>query len=167
MSLSRPLRSALFAAAISMAAVLGACSFQPVYSGRLADAAQMPLAYASPNSRLEQIIYQELAFRLGKTDLPSAPLVSVTAIPSTQASFLSVTANPSAPHEATVTASVVITPRDGAGSQTTTITRTAKAQYTRSGQVLADSTAETEALERAAKAVAESLRLAILAALSR
>lgn len=167
MSLSRPLRAALFAAALSAVAVLGACSFQPVYSGRLAETAHMPLAYAPPNSRLEQIIYQELAFRLGKSEQPTAPLVAVNVAASAKTPYLSVTVNPNKPYEATVTATLTITPRDGIGSKPVTLTRTAAAQYTASGQVLADAAAETEAQERAAKSVAESLRLAVLAALSR
>lgn len=167
MSLSRPLRTVLIAAALSASAVLGACTFQPVYSGRLAQTAQMPLAYAAPNSRLEQIIYTELAFRLGRTSLDSAPLLAVSAVPSIKAPYLSVTANPNTPHEAIVTATLTITPRDGGGERPITLTRTATAQFTRSGQALADSAAEIEAQERAAKAVAESLRLAVLAALSR
>lgn len=167
MSLSRPLRTALTALALSSAVALGACSFQPVYSGRLAETAQMPLAYAAPAGRLEQIVYAELALRFGRTTAPTSPLAAVSLSTSTRTPYLSVTANPNTPYETTVTATLTVTPRDGAGGRPVTVTRTATAQFTRSGQVLADTAAETEAQERAAKAVAESLRLAVLAALAR
>ena len=47
------------------------------------------------------------------------------------------------------------------------ISRSATAQYTTNSQVLANVSAATEASERAARAAAESLRLAQLATLSR
>src|SRR5215217_3070691 len=112
-SLSRLKPIALVAALIFGAAVLGACSFQPVYSGRLADSPRLDLAYASPNSRLDQIIYQDLAFRLGETEGETAPLVTVSVSNGTTEPFLSATANPNKPREATVTAVLTITPRDG------------------------------------------------------
>lgn len=167
MSLSRLKPAALFAALFIGAAALGACSFQPVYSGRLAESPRLDLAYASPNSRLEQIIYQDLSFRLGETDSETAPLVAVSVSNGTTEPFLSATPNPNKPREATVTAVLTITPRDGIDTKPISITRTARAQYTNSGQVQADQAAAIEAQERAARSVAESLRLAVLAALGR
>ena len=67
----------------------------------------------------------------------------------------------------TVTATLTITRRDGSTVAPVVLTRTATAQYTTNSQVLASTTAVNEASERAAKAAAESLRLAILASLSR
>ena len=80
---------------------------------------------------------------------------------------LSRTDNPNKPMEASVTATLTIAPRDGSGAAVQTYTRRATANYTRNDQVLAERTAQEEALERAAKATAESLRLAILAGASR
>lgn len=166
MSSSRLKRLALIVPLALAVAGLGACSFQPVYSGRLAENPQLQLAYAAPKTRLEQIVYQELSFRLGESTASTAPLVSANVSSSATEPYLSKTLNPNIPREMTVTATVTITPRDGIDTKPITITRTAKAQHTRSGQVLADEAAMIEAQERAARSVAESLRLAILAALA-
>ncbi|MBN9334374.1 LPS assembly lipoprotein LptE [Devosia sp.] len=164
---SRLKRLALIVPLALVSAGLGACSFQPVYSGRLAENPQLQLAYAEPTTRLEQIVYQELSFRLGKTTSPTAPLITAKVSTSAAEPYLSATANPNKPREMTVTATLTITPRDGVDTKPITITRTAKAQHTRSGQVLADEAAMIEAQERAARSVAESLRLAVLAALAK
>jgi hypothetical protein len=78
---------------------------------------------------------------------------------------MSATTNPNKPHRATVTAVLNIPASEGA--EALSFTRRASADYTTSGQVLADQAAATDAAERAARAAAESLRLALLAALSR
>lgn len=167
MSLSKLKPLALIVSLALVSASLAACSFQPVYSGKLAENPQLHLAYAEPATRLDQIVYQELAFRLGKTTSPKAPLVSVVVSASSGSPYLSVTANPNAPYEATATATLTVTPRDGVDEKAITITRTAKAQFTQTSQVLTNQAAITEAQERATRAVAESLRLALLAALGR
>lgn len=167
MSLSRPFRVALIALSLAGGVALSACSFQPVHSGRLAEAPAMQLAYAAPNTRLEQLVYQELSFRLGKTDNTTAPLVSVVVRPEVSTSFLSQTAAPDKLHEAKLTGVLTLTYRDTSGRAPLRITRTATAQFERNGQVLAESSAQIEAQERAAKSLAESLRLALLAAYSR
>ena len=168
MSLSKPWRRILFAGfALAMATALGACSFTPVYSGTLASQPMLDLAYAKPASRLEQVIYQQLALRFGSSDAATAPLATVSAGSSAATVGLSVTANPNKLSRMTVTATLTITPRDGSATAPITFTRVASADYTTSGQVLADTAAAEEAAERAAKAAAESLRLAVLASLSR
>lgn len=167
MSLSRLKGLALIVPLALASAGLGACSFQPVYSGRLAENPQLQLAYAEPKTRLEQIVYSELSFRLGKTTSPTAPLVTASVSAGGTEPYLSDTKNPNKPREMTVTATLTITPRDGVDTKPITITRVAKAQHTRSGQVLADEAAMIEAEERAARSVAESLRLAVLAALAK
>jgi hypothetical protein len=169
MSWSRRTRHTVFAAIlVSSGAVLGACSFSPVYSGTLASQPMLNLAYAKPQSRLEQVIYQDLALRLGSSDAPTAPLATVSATASAGGlGFLTATDNPSKPYRVTVTATLTITQRDGREAPPLVITRRATAEYTTNSQVLADTAAANEANERAGKAVAESLRLAVLAALSR
>ena len=168
MSLSRTLRrAALYGMMLGSALALGGCSFSPVYRGTLAAQPSFALAYAKPNSRLEQIVYQELALRLGSSESQSAPLATVAVIPMFSDTMLSQTANPNKPAEVTVSATLTITPRDGSGAVARTYTRRATASYTRNDQVLADRTAQDEAMERAAKAAAESLRLAVLAGHSR
>lgn len=166
MSLFRPMRIALIALSLAGGVALSACSFQPVHSGRLAEAAQMQLAYSSPNTRLEQIVYQELSFRLGTSARPDAPLVKVSIRPEVTAAFRSQTASPNKLHEVQLTGDLTITYRDTSGRSSIRVTRTATAQFNRDGQVFAESAAEIEAQERAAKALAESLRLAIYAALT-
>lgn len=158
---------ALLAAMLASGTILSGCSFSPVYSGALASQPSLSLAYAKPNSRLEQIVYQELSLRLGRTDSATAPLVAAILTPVVSDLVMSKTANPNKPMEVAISATLTITPRDGSTGPVQTYTRRATAQYTRNDQVLAARSAQEEALERAAKAVAESLRLAVLAGLSR
>jgi hypothetical protein len=168
MSWSKPLRRIVFASVLlGLGTALGACSFSPVYSGALASQPLLDLAYAKPTSRVEQVIYQELALRFGSSDAPTAPLATVVASVAVADTMLSATANPAKAVEASVTATLTIAARDGSATPPQSFTRTATAGYTRTGQVLADNAAAADAAERAAKAAAESLRLAVLAALSR
>ncbi|MFD2647825.1 LPS assembly lipoprotein LptE [Devosia albogilva] len=163
-------RSLAFATALVAVAVpLAGCSFSPVYGGAGALAGQQTLAlnYAEPSGRLEQIIYQELRLRLGSSEAPDAPKARVTVV--------SVATDPTLAETNTilmndarrvmVTANLTIT-RPGE-ARPLTITRVATADYVSTNQVLAANAAADEAAERAAKAVAESLRLALLADLSR
>lgn len=163
---SRPM--AFAAIALAAGAMLGACSFQPVYSGASASQPNVELAYAEPNSRLEQVIYQELALRLGTSPSATSPLASVS-VSTGSGGLAAMTDSPSpnAPASVSVTATLTIAQRDGSMAQPIKLTRTATAQYTTNNQVLANTTAASEAAERAAKAAAESLRLAVLAALMR
>lgn len=168
MSLSKALRPIALAGILALSTALGACSFAPVYSsGTLASQPLLNLAFAKPNSRLEQVVYQELSLRFGHSEAPDAPLAQVYVSSSAADTMLSQTANPEKPVEVTATATLTITYRDGSGKPPVTLTRFATAGYTRSDQVLADREAAREAAERAAKAAAESLRLGLLAALSR
>ena len=159
---------ALTVTLLAPGALLGACSFQPVYSGTLASQPLLNLAYAKPTTRLEQIVYQELALRLGSSTSDTAPLAKVSvSVGLGGIGGLTATGNPNSPSRATATATLTITQRDGSTTQPLVITRVAIAQYSTNGQVFANNTAATEAGERAAKSAAESLRLAVLAALSR
>ena len=176
MSWSRALRSssaAGLARAMAVAGLacavttLGACSFSPVYSGTLASQPMLNLAFAKPTTRLEQVVYQELALRFGSSNAPTAPLATVSVSSAAGGIGLSATTNPNKLYRAVVTATLTIARRDGTDAKPLSFTRQAAAEYTTSGQVLADTAAANEAAERAAKAVAESLRLAMLASLSR
>ena len=167
MSFSKTLRSAAVAGAMLGATILSGCSFSPVYSGALASQPSFQLAYAKPNSRLEQVIYQELSLGLGGSTSATAPLASVSVSPGEADLVLSQTANPNKPREVTVAATLTITPRDGSTAPVQTYTRRATSNYTRTGQVIADNAASIDAFERAAKSAAESLHLAVLAGASR
>lgn len=169
MSLSKSLTRMVFitAALLSVAVVSGCSGLRPVYgSGSLAAQPMLDLAFAKPNSRLEQVVYEELSLRFGESNADTAPLASVRITQSVASSAMSRTENLRKPVEITVTVALTITPRDGSG-EAVTFTRRATANYTRSAQVISDNAAAAEAAERAAKAAAESLRLAILAEYSR
>ena len=91
---------------------MSACTLTPVYSGRLAEQPLLDLAYAKPNNRLEQIIYQDLALRLGASDAPHGPPRHRHRLLGAGDLMLSRTANPNIP-AVTVYATVTITRRDG------------------------------------------------------
>jgi hypothetical protein len=167
MSWFKALRGSLAAASLLFAAAtLGGCSFAPVYGGTsAARAEQLALAFARPNNRLEQIIYQELGESFGSSGAPDSRAASLVVGTQYADAALSQTANPFKPIEVTVTATLTIAA--ASGGQPVVITRAATASYTRDDQVLADRAAMTEATERAARSTAESLRLGILASLVR
>jgi hypothetical protein len=75
--------------------------------------------------------------------------------------------NGSIARQVTITATLTITNPNDPKQKPITLTRQATAELTRNDQVLADREADIEAAERAAKAVAESLRLAVLATSAR
>lgn len=168
MSFSKSLRTALvIAATLSVGTFLGACSFSPVYGGAQAGSPSFDFAYAKPNSRLEQVIYQELALRFGSSSGPAASQVSVSVSSGASDMMMSQTVNPAKARQVTVTATLTIVKPDDSTQAPIRLTRQATAEYTANSQVLGDRAAVTEAAERAAKAVAESLRLAVLATTSR
>lgn len=164
---SRSLRSIAAAAALAAALPLAGCSFTPVYGGSSPVAAKPVVAfnYAAPKTRIEQVIYRELALRLGESDAPGAPVATVAASLSAVDPSIGAAVNVADTRRATVRATLTITWPDG--RPPTTYTRVATADYTSPTQVLAQVAAADEAAERAARAAAESLRLAVLADLTR
>lgn len=167
MSLSRVLGPLGAAAAMSLTLALSGCTgLTPVYGEHGLGAERIALSYGDPASRLDQIVYQELSLRFGADAGPGAPHVQV----STSAGLGIITRSQReiaaiATQEVTVTATAVITDPNGKVAPIV-LTRRASAQFTTNNQTLANSSAATEASERAAKAAAESLRLAILGALA-
>jgi LPS-assembly lipoprotein len=166
MSLSRQLlRSGLLAALlVAPAFVLAGCSgLTPVYGERGLTQQRLPLAYAKPVTRLDQIVIQELALRLGRSTQPGSPLVTITSEASSRELTTTDVASPREEQEVTVRVSYTIIV-DGVvvGSGT----RRATAGYATVGQVLADRSAADDAAERAARAAAETVRLSILADLA-
>jgi hypothetical protein len=158
---------ALIAALLFVPALSACSSFQPVYSGQIAEPSLTALAFTNPAGRLEQIVQQELALRFETTDSKTAPLATVAVQTSGSSPFLTSNTGSGTFSKAGATATITITSRDGSGAKPFQITRSAEAGYTTTGQVLADRAAANEALERAAKSAAESLRLALLGALAR
>jgi LPS-assembly lipoprotein len=159
------LRNALIALSVLSATGLAGCSgLTPVYGERGIGAERIALRYAEPKSRHEQIIYQELALRLGRaTDLAS-PTVRIVTTTSQRKLTMSDVDRPSVQREAVVRATIELIGADGRVVMTTK--RSASALYTTGSQALAASEAENEAYERAARELAETIRLTLLGALS-
>jgi LPS-assembly lipoprotein len=143
--------------------LLAGCSFQPLY-GNAPVGTGTGFAYAEPTNRLEQIIYQELAFRLGRSDSPSAHLISVSASQSNRRVGRTSPGSVLTAYEAKVTASVSVKTSDNEPEILKSFSSFAAASYEISGQVAADNAASADAGEKAARAVADSLRLILVAA---
>ncbi|MEO6396333.1 MAG: LPS assembly lipoprotein LptE [Devosia sp.] len=155
------LAAALLLLALPLA--LSACSsFRPVYGDSGLTNEAVALAYAKPSNRLEQVIYQSLALRLGKSSGADAPLVTIAA--SQSSTTLTSGTSRNRHRQMVVTATITLTGTDG--TELFKGTRSAAADYTTNAQVLANQAAETEAAERAAKALAETIRLTLIAALA-
>lgn len=150
------------AAAMLVAMVGSGCSFSPVYSDSSPiNAMSLAFTLGKPSSRIEQVIYQDIALRFAVSDAPRTPRLTVSASSSARDVMLSANqgGHPDV-QRVSITANATAT---YGGKTIFTATRTASADYTTSGQVLADKAALADAEERAARAVAESLRLTILA----
>ena len=163
---SKPLlRNAFVALSLLGATALAGCTgLTPVYGERGIGTERHALNYSKPNSRLEQIIYQELVLRFGRTTDPSSPTVRITTSNSTRKLTRSSVVRPSEQREATVTALIELITADGSVILSTS--RSAAALYTTDSQALAASEAEREAGERAARELAETVRLTLLGALT-
>jgi hypothetical protein len=166
---SSSLRLVLLAAALVAPLVVAGCSgFRPVY-GDVASVGgistqTLKVRYGKPASRLDQIIQQDLALRLGFTDDPDAPEVTVSAAAGARALTRTAVVKPVTQYEVAVSASYTIAT---SGRVVATGTRRASASYTTNGQVLADEAAYKDATERAAHEVADIIRLSILAELAK
>jgi hypothetical protein len=159
------LRAIALALALTATTALAACSsFTPVYGTAGLGVERHAVRYDKPASRLEQIIYQELALRLGRSSDPSAPLVRVTTSSALRDLTKTDVSRPSEQREAVVTARIELIDADGRVAFTAT--RSASALFTADSQALAETEAERDARERAAKALAETVRLTLLGALA-
>ena len=166
---SKPLlRNAFVALSLLGATALAGCTgLTPVYGERGIGTERHALNYSKPNSRLEQIIYQELVLRFGRTSDPSSPTARITTSSSTRDLTLSQVkpfGRPSEQYEATVTALIELIAADGSVILSTS--RSAAALYSTASQALAASEAEREAGERAARELAETVRLTLLGVLT-
>lgn len=165
MSWSRLLRAGLVAAAFGAALTLSACSgIRPVYGPTGVINEKLAFSYAEPNSRLDQIIIQELMLRLGKGGGPDAPQIRISTASGARGLTRTDVEKPRKQKEASVTATYTVVSADGEVLMTGS--RKASAQYETVGQVLADEAAAADARERAARAVADTIRLSILAELA-
>jgi LPS-assembly lipoprotein len=147
---------------VASLALAGCSGLAPVY-GERGLTQRLPLTYSKPVNRLDQIVIQDLALRLGRSSAPGATLVTITSTDSGRALTRTGVATPRKEREVTVRVSYTLVAGGrvlGAG------TRTATAGYATVGQVLADEAAYDDAAERAARAAAETVRLSILADLA-
>ncbi|MBN9309494.1 LPS assembly lipoprotein LptE [Devosia sp.] len=161
---SRLIRSGLIALGVVGALSLSACSgFTPVYGERGIAIERQAFQYAEPQTRLDQVIYQELVLRLGRSTDPGRPTVKITTSTRHRELTRSDVARPSEAREAVVTAQIEVTRADGTVLLKTT--RSAAASYMTDSQALAVSEAEKAAYEQAAKSLADTIRLTLLGTL--
>ncbi len=162
-SSSRVLRSIGLVVALGAPLALSACSgFTPVYGDHGVTAQRVALIYDKPNSRIEQIIYNDLALKLGKADGP-APKLSISASAGAVALTSQVVTAPVQPYKMVATAYITLT--DVNGKVLFSGSRSASADYTGNSQVLNNQQAADDASNRAAKLLADTIRLTVLGAL--
>ena len=162
-SLSRAIGAGLLA--VVLVAPLAACTgLRPVYSDAGLGAQRVDVAYAAPNNRLEQIIYQDLSLRLGKSQ-GAVPTVTVTAWSGSGGLTSDLVASPLNQRQVSVFATVTVTAPDGA--VLLSATRSQSADVTHGAQVLANQQANDAGERQAAELLADTLRLEIIAALSK
>ena len=163
-SSSRAWRHGLAILALAAAGFgLAGCTLTPVYGELGISRQRLELAYAKPGNRLDQLIIQDLALRLGRSDAAGAPLVSISSSASNRTVTRTGTVKPATQQEVTVNVSYSV----AANGQVVTFgSRSASALWASRGQVYADEAARQEAEERAARAAGETVRLSLLAALA-
>ena len=150
---------------VAVVPALSACTgFTPIYSEAGLGAHSVAVKYATPSSRLEQLIYQDLALKLGRSggDVPTVTVTATATSPTTDTSSAATTV---ASRQTTVTALVRVVGADGRvifeGSRSVT------EEFGNGGQVFSNQQALKEAQVRAAKSLTETIRLQVLAALSK
>lgn len=158
-------RLALGLVLIAPFALTGCSSLRPVYGETGLIAERLQFNYAEPSSRLEQIIIQDLALRLGSGSNPDAPVIRISAAVGERALTRTGVSKPATHYEIAVQATFTVT--TASGETLISGTRRATASFTLNGQVLADEAARKDATERAGHEVAETIRLSILAELAK
>jgi LPS-assembly lipoprotein len=151
-------------AAMVVLPLLSGCSFTPLYGTNSAVETGPGFAYAEPTNRYEQIIYQELAFRLGTDNSPDATKVTVSASGSTRRVGRTSPGSVLTAYEAVITAGMKVEKPGAEDEILMNINRFASASYEISGQVVADRAATENAKEVASKSLADTLRLILSAA---
>ena len=151
--------------ALSLVLPLAACTgLRPVYSDAGLGAARVEVAYAAPRNRLEQIIYQDLALRLGKAE-GQVPLVTVHASRSAAELVTETVSSPLAAKQMKVTATLTVEAPDG--TVLFSGTRSQTADFNLDAQALSNQQASAAAERQAALLLADTLRLQTIAALSK
>jgi LPS-assembly lipoprotein len=166
-SAQRPgLRTLALLAALAAPLALAGCSgFTPVYGPQSLTSQQIEIAYASPTNRYEQVIYDDLRLRLGKAGGPDSPKLSVSATAFSADLTSKVVTTAQTPRVATVVADITLTAPDG--SVLFRGKRSQTADYSTGPQIVSNNQASSDARERAAHLLADTIRLTVLGALSR
>jgi hypothetical protein len=157
------LRAGLVALALALPLGLAGCTgLRPLY-GDDGGLRHVAVRYAAPESRLDQIIYTDLALKLGKSAGGSLVTISTSQAPRALTSQTKTVANQ--PYQVVVTAVITVTAADG--TVLLSAVRSQAADYTQGPQVLANQQAAQNAAENAAHLLADTIRLTILGALAR
>lgn len=164
-------RRAVIAALLTLAVApaLSACSgLTPVYGPGAASTQQVGLIYAKPSNRFEQVVYEDLALKLGRASGPAPTLsVNVTALSRDLTSQVDplATTQPMIQRQEQVNAAIRLT--DVNGKVLFSGMRSATADFTANSQGLATDRAEADAAVRAAHSVADTIRLTLLGVLAK
>ena len=164
-SSSRVLSIALVVAVLALAPALSACTgFTPVYGENGLGNQRVEVAYGHPSNRLEQIVYQDLALKLGKAeDGPGVPRVNIAVTAQLPVTDTTTATTTVAASQVTVTAIVSVVGAEGAalfqGS------RSIVEDFVKGGQAFSNQQAAKDAAERGARELSETIRLQIIAAL--
>lgn len=162
MSFARVFRAAALALAVSAPVALAGCTLTPVYGDPAAARSNLALNYAEPETRLEQVVYQTLSARLNSTDT-SAPVFSASVSAGASRLGVSEISSPLTDYLVTATINYTVTQN---GTTLASGRRTGTASYQTTGQYVADDAARANAQEQAARAAAETVRLALIAELA-
>jgi hypothetical protein len=144
----------------------GCTGLTPVYGERGPGTERLALRYGEPANRLEQLIYQDLALRLGRADAGgTAPKVTLAVSSGGRALSNDIVSAPNRPHQVTVRAFVVVMGADGTRLYSGTLSQSA--DYTTDAQALANAQAADAAAAQAAHLLADTIRLQLIAVLAR
>lgn len=148
--------------ALAASLMLAGCTLTPVHGGSTGGTMDpIALNYAEPQSRLEQVVYQTLGARFRSGDALS-PMLSARVSARSSRIGLSSVSSPVTDHQIDVTIVFEVTENDtvvASGS------RSGTALYQTTDQSVANDAALRKAEDQAARAAADAVRLALIAAL--
>lgn len=160
-------RARLVVLALCAMPVLAACSgLTPVYGPEVVASQQVALNYDKPDGRLDQVIYEDLALKLGKSSGGPTLSVHTTAFSrDLSANDNALATYPAEQKQEQVSAEIKLT--DVNGKILFSGMRSATADFTTNGQGLASDRAEADAALRAAHSLADTIRLTLLGVLAK
>jgi len=142
--------------------MLAGCTLRPVYDG--ASTTQFAIQYEKPDTKIEQVIFQELAFKLGRS---SAPKYRLSLATSTSDRNMHTVGSqfPRSEQQATVKTSYVLTVI-ATDEKLLSGSRFSSAIYQKGNQIVANKAAQGDAYQRAAKDLARQIELLIIVAIN-